>query len=59
MKDWEIMMLLEAPRQMYYRDDMYYRDTLLFRVGYHLGLRINETLVLTFEQLKSEYITII
>jgi integrase len=59
MKDREIMMLLEAPRQMYFRDDMYYRDTLLFRVGYHLGLRINETLVLTFEELKSEYITII
>lgn len=56
--DWEIALLMDAPREMNRRDDMYYRDTLLFMVGYYLGLRISEALALSFSDLKQDFITV-
>ena len=36
LEQYEIDLLLRAPREAYDRDDIYYRDTLLFNVGYYM-----------------------
>lgn len=59
LEQYEIDLLLRAPREAHDRDDIYYRDTLLFNVGYYMGLRVEESLWLSFDDLNNDVLRII